>query len=467
MMEVRYVPGEWVAVVGVDRWLLVGAEPDTAVVDRWWALVRDGATLDELHTTIRRDGIDRYVAIAHESMGLRVITRGGPVVDVASVGGPAVVVRVDDPMTCVDRVIPGPVERVAVYGCASESPVRLPVDGGVVLAGGLWIGEGDEPASPARAAPVEDAPSPAAMAPVVAAEVAQPAPEASEPVPAAAAPEPTSGYHHLFGATVLPAAPVVEDEPVVSSVEPTPPPPASVPQPVLPSPPPVRQTPVEQVSDGLIGPIPWLPPRGLSSARGGIADEPPEPPTRLGATPSTTTASTAATPTAASSVATRTNVRPRADAGAAVVSAVACQQGHPNPPTAVVCRQCDGAVPRGQHPYDVPRPALGMLRPLAGGEPVVLERTVVLGRNPQVPPSQSRNVIRLLSPRGEVSGTHLEVALDGWSVTVEDLGSTNGTTVTAAGVTRELTPREPVVIESGSVVTLGGEVALCFETGPR
>jgi hypothetical protein len=215
---------------------------------------------------------------------------------------------------------------------------------------------------------------------------------------------------------------------------------------------------------GLIGPVPWLP---LPSASGVPANSAPANGSYGGGRGGLGEPATMLNGAAAVSTQDRTNVRPRPDSGTPMVPAVSCQQGHPNPSAALVCRQCGEAVPAGQQPHDVPRPVLGVLRPLAGGEPVVLDRATVLGRDPRVQVGPQRNVIRVPSPHGEVSGTHLAVALDGWSVIVEDLGSTNGTTVVTDGVTRELTPGEPVVIEPGAVVTLGGEVALRFEAGPR
>ena len=74
----------------------------------------------------------------------------------------------------------------------------------------------------------------------------------------------------------------------------------------------------------------------------------------------------------------------------------------------------------------------GVLR-LSTGESVVLDRGVLLGRAPAVPTDgvDLPHVVRVSGPDNDVSRNHAEIVLEGWHVSVRDLGSTNGTTVVA------------------------------------
>ncbi len=150
------------------------------------------------------------------------------------------------------------------------------------------------------------------------------------------------------------------------------------------------------------------------------------------------------------------------------VLAVLCSAGHVSPPHVSRCRICGIQVPR-QEPFSTPRPPLGVLR-LSTGDVVTLDRGVLLGRTPAVdpaiPPAQRPNVVKVDSPRRDVSRNHVEVVLDGWHVLVRDLGTTNGTTVALPGrAPQRLPARDLQLIEPGTVVSLGDEVTVTFEVG--
>jgi hypothetical protein len=113
----------------------------------------------------------------------------------------------------------------------------------------------------------------------------------------------------------------------------------------------------------------------------------------------------------------------------------------------------------------VPRPVLGVLR-LSTGDVVMLDRGVVMGRNPRTDfeGEERPHIVRLPSGDDEISRTHLQVSLDGWHVLVTDLNSTNGTLVTLPrGDPELLRPGEPFRIQPGTVVTLADEIYFRYE----
>jgi len=106
---------------------------------------------------------------------------------------------------------------------------------------------------------------------------------------------------------------------------------------------------------------------------------------------------------------------------------------------------------------------------LSTGQVVAVDRSVLLGRAPQVSRVTNRDLPRLVtlpSPQQDISRTHAEVRADGDDVLVTDLHSTNGTLVTRPGDSeRRLTPGEATVIEHGEVVDLGDGVTFTVERG--
>ncbi|MBC7443101.1 MAG: FHA domain-containing protein, partial [Ramlibacter sp.] len=121
---------------------------------------------------------------------------------------------------------------------------------------------------------------------------------------------------------------------------------------------------------------------------------------------------------------------PRADATAESDTVLRRPPGSDTaiPPSAAV--HATGSREARTAPADRPRCAFR----LPGGEEIRLDTACHLGRRPR-PPRIPRVVpVRLVtvsSPTSAVSGTHLEIKQEGESVVVTDLGSTNGTIVTA------------------------------------
>ena len=106
---------------------------------------------------------------------------------------------------------------------------------------------------------------------------------------------------------------------------------------------------------------------------------------------------------------------------------------------------------------------------LSTGQVVSVDRSVLLGRAPQVSRVTNRDLPRLVtlpSPQQDISRTHAEVRADGDDVLVTDLHSTNGTLVTRPGDSaRQLAPGEATVIGQGEVVDLGDGVTFTVERG--
>jgi hypothetical protein len=147
------------------------------------------------------------------------------------------------------------------------------------------------------------------------------------------------------------------------------------------------------------------------------------------------------------------------------VQAGRCPRGHLSPAHAAVCRVCGVPMPP-QNAVWVPRPILGRLV-FSNGDIVTLDRGLVLGRAPSLPPGhngEQPNLVKLNDPTLEVSSQHLEVRLDHWYVLVVDLGSTNGTLVTLPGQQpMRLRPGTPQPIEPGTVVNLADVLTFTFE----
>lgn len=102
------------------------------------------------------------------------------------------------------------------------------------------------------------------------------------------------------------------------------------------------------------------------------------------------------------------------------------------------------------------------------GERVLLDRTMVLGRNPY--PVRQRTPVDTMQPRmvrvaaPGVSRQHALLCVEGRRLTIDDLGSANGTRVTEPGApTRTVVPGVPVTLVSGMIVELGGGVSFAVE----
>ncbi|WP_144629170.1 FHA domain-containing protein [Arthrobacter woluwensis] len=144
-----------------------------------------------------------------------------------------------------------------------------------------------------------------------------------------------------------------------------------------------------------------------------------------------------------------------------------CPRGHANPPTRTHCMNCEELITGDA--ASVPRPALGRLR-LPSGETVVLDRNVILGRQPSVSRVSSGDMPHLVqvdSPKRDISRSHAEVRLEGWNVVLCDLNSSNGTVLLREGQSpRRLGQSETALVLSGDVAELGDQVYIVFEDLP-
>lgn len=99
---------------------------------------------------------------------------------------------------------------------------------------------------------------------------------------------------------------------------------------------------------------------------------------------------------------------------------------------------------------------------LSTGQQVELDRPVLIGRAPESSRfgfGETPRLVTVPSPQQDISRTHVEIKIDGDSVLVTDLRSTNGTVVVLPGSPpRRLHPGESVPVPTGTVVDLGDGV---------
>src|SRR4029077_9012019 len=132
---------------------------------------------------------------------------------------------------------------------------------------------------------------------------------------------------------------------------------------------------------------------------------------------------------------------PSADGPAPFVVAIRCGRGHVNPTHVSVCRTCGDLLAIGAEPETIRQPPLELL---AGGrDNGPIDRTLVVGRRPDVDAAQATDRARtvVLDGDGSVSRTHVRVDVEDWSLTVTDCGSRSGTAI----VTRP--GEEPRILE--------------------
>lgn len=149
------------------------------------------------------------------------------------------------------------------------------------------------------------------------------------------------------------------------------------------------------------------------------------------------------------------------------VLAKKCPQGHLTQANAPLCRVCAAPVPP-QEVITVNRPVLGRLV-LPTGEVYVLDRAVVLGRDPKVPTGtdgELPHLVRIVDPRQEISGQHAMITLDHWNIELLDLGSTNGTEIVVDGHRERLVPTSPVPLRLGSRIVLAEILEIRVEAAP-
>lgn len=147
--------------------------------------------------------------------------------------------------------------------------------------------------------------------------------------------------------------------------------------------------------------------------------------------------------------------------GGARVLGVLCDRGHVNPPDRGQCADC--GLPLTAPPQQVSRPSLGRLV-LPNGERVELVEPLILGRNPRADRVQEGQLPRLIPlAQNHVSGTHLAIRLEQWSVLAVDLNSTNGTYLRRHGQAAVRLGERPEPLIEGDVLDLGHGVQLRLE----
>ncbi len=289
------------------------------------------------------------------------------------------------------------------------------------------------------------------------------------------------GARGAFGAGSAAAAPVAppplpepEPEPVVADAPPPPPPPPPPPapepvvamppppEPVPPPPPPPPPSPPPSPVQG--------PPSGPPSQQGTEVWQPapepfqPEPfeAVLLNAGPGAAGADIGAPQREPLSKAR--DIPPGTSsyvADAPIVQGVYCSRGHFDDPESLFCAVC--GISMNQQtlvPRPGTRPPLGVLL-TDDGSVFQLDRDYIVGREPSLDGSVASGKsrpLRIADDSGIVSRVHAKVQLDGWRVTITDLGSANGTRVKLPKQPSDtvLQPHIPLVLATGSQVDLGG-----------
>ncbi len=146
------------------------------------------------------------------------------------------------------------------------------------------------------------------------------------------------------------------------------------------------------------------------------------------------------------------------------VLACFCGRGHANPPQRSLCRVCGDAVDARQERTS--RPSLGRIR-LTSGERFDLVGPLIAGRSPTSGTRFAGQLARLVPlPHPHISGNHLEITLEGWTVLVRDLNSTNGTYLRRPGKPVMRLAEQAVPLAEGDVLDLGHGVFLYLEQLP-
>lgn len=100
------------------------------------------------------------------------------------------------------------------------------------------------------------------------------------------------------------------------------------------------------------------------------------------------------------------------------------------------------------------------------GERVVVDRPMVLGRNPRPldDDGTEASVRRVKIASAGVSRQHAMIRIDRWHASIDDLGSSNGTRIVLPGrPAKPVLPGHPVDLVAGAVVDLGGDVSFAVE----
>ncbi len=130
-----------------------------------------------------------------------------------------------------------------------------------------------------------------------------------------------------------------------------------------------------------------------------------------------------------------------------------------NHPDATICQKT--GVRMGAHRtiklVSAPRPSLGVLVDDEGSSWPV-DHDMLLGRSPcghELVEQGCAEPVVLLDDRRTVSRCHVWLRLDGWDLTIVDLGSHNGTSVHRNGTDHQATSHVPMILSDGDTIRVG------------
>ncbi len=470
---VTYAPGDWVAAAGPDCWLLADAPASDPAVVGFVALMAAGIEQAGLLAALAGSGLvglDSFavaVVVAGEP-GLA-LARGAAHVEIVDEGGDVWTVDAEGAATWVEARLPESALTVTLAtgpGALADaaSSDRQQIGGEPVGADLLVV---DRSAQPEPEPQPESEPHPEVEpdgdAPAIQGDAGELAAwadsavdevvEVSESGVASGDAEASGGAEASGDAEVREVgefgeAGVFVEPPRPSALPPRPPPPPAALPPT--APPPVSSSPSSSAA-----PPAGVPARPAAPPPATYAPDPEGDPTptdrlRLGGRREGREDRVPVPPTG------------RPDP-AELLPTVLCPLGHAHPPDVTTCPRCGSQV-AAQQSTPLPRPPMGVLE-LASGETVAVDRGVLIGRTPSWPgaPEDRPHLVQLSSALGDISRNHLEVTLRGWDVVATDLGSMNGTSVTAAdGGRRELTAGEAVVLADGDVLTIAEGVTVRY-----
>lgn len=469
-MNVTYAPGGGAALVGAHAVALLQAPAESPLVAGLWPAVEHGSDLLDLVEALVLDGVPQLPALAlvtHTPGRLQVLVRGEAEAEI-HLDGDTRVVSGRALATWHEEVFATTVRRVVLTLGGATSQVQLPTDGGVLLADRLEIALSTPAVDTGRHLLVLAQDPDEQLLAVHESSIESPLPDVP-PTDLPLADDPLAdapSYDHMFEDTRRPPAPV-PDLPV-------------------PAPEPLRSPDAEHpLSEPTLGALldvpvqapaapaaPTAPVASSAGSPGGLIDAVPwasvnAPAAPLALAPSlpdeTTDADTDHTVKRSDQDRLLQELLAGGDRVGPLVHAVLCSSGHLTDPQRDRCLQCGTAVPDAT-PITVPRPVLGQLR-LSTGDVVVLDRGVLLGRNPKAEVDGERpHLVKVDNPAGDVSRNHVSVVLDGWHVLIKDLRSTNGTLVRLPGEQpQRLRADETMPIEPGTEVVIADGVSFRYE----
>lgn len=448
--------GVGIALIGPRHWFLAKGEYTPADFRQAWQDVEAGEPASVVLATLL-DGesprLPDFVLVQREDADVRVFVRGTAQAHVDDQ-----VIASPEAQTWAELLVPGAQELLLAFDDVAPTPHAWPCTQGMFPAAGLRITSRDAPVAPQPVSPPEltvgqdlaKAREAAAPAPVPTSELrgATELPDPADDFVTPAGPMPTpslpligsptsaasddktedGGYDSLFGATVfrtVEAAAVRTDDPDGPDAQDARRPPDA--QDAVPAPTAIAPAPAPPVTEA------------HTVTRSAIEAAAPASPNR------------------------RDNSDADGDSeGQPRVPAKRCVNAHLNAPHAYLCRVCSTPDFLG-NVIEVVRPSLGALE-FSTGQSVQVDRPVFIGRSPTAAMlgDQVPALVALANP--DVSRSHLEVRLEGWTVLVVDLNSSNGTVVTAPGKSpRRLRPNEPMQITPGTEVEVAEAITFKFK----